>query len=99
MAIQGYGHGTQVGCKAFMIKTIVLLFAHFADAVGSGRLDVDLEDPATVQDCSDQLVSQYPALGDLLKIGRAAVNGEFAAADQALQDGDEVAFLPPVSGG
>jgi molybdopterin converting factor subunit 1 len=82
-----------------MIKTKVLLFAHFADAAGSSRLEVDLVDSSTVHDCSERLVGSYPALVDLLKIGRAAVNGEFASDDQVLHDGDEIAFLPPVSGG
>ena len=82
-----------------MIKATVLLFAHFADAAGSNRLEIDLNDSATVQICSQELIGKYPALADLLKIGRAAVNGEFAANDRTLHDGDEVAFLPPVSGG
>jgi len=82
-----------------MIKATVLLFAHFADAAGSSKLEMDLNDSATVQVCSEQLIGKHPALADLLKIGRAAVNGEFAANDRILHDGDEVAFLPPVSGG
>ena len=44
-------------------------------------------------------MAERPDLRDLRTATRFAVNGEYAAADTPLHDGDEVAFLPPMSGG
>jgi molybdopterin converting factor subunit 1 len=81
------------------IKIKVLLFAHFADVAGSNRLELELDEPANVLGCANVLAARYPGLEDILKIGRAAVNDEFADGSQLLHDADDVAFLPPVSGG
>ena len=48
---------------------------------------------------AEDLQRRYPGLGDLLTQGRVAVNAEFADADTALHAGDEVAWMPPMSGG
>jgi len=81
------------------IKVKVLLFAHFADIAGSNQLELELDEPAHVADCARALAAKYPGLEDILKIGRAAVNDQFADESHMLHDTDEVAFLPPVSGG
>ena len=50
----------------------------------------------------DRMIEARPELGrarSMVRYTAFAVNGEWAQADQALQDGDEVAFLPPVTGG
>ena len=75
----------------------ILYFASLRDAVGR-----DSEDRATaVTDASvlyEQLRQEHGfTLGhDRLRV---AINGEFARWDRVLADGDEIAFLPPVSGG
>lgn len=77
----------------------VLLFAHYTDAAGGREHSVSLPGGATLATLAAQLEQQHPALTGLLSHGRAAVNAEFADARTPLADGDEVAFLPPVSGG
>ena len=54
---------------------------------------------ATTADLRTALARDHPRLAVLLERSALAVNAEFAAADQQLQEGDEIALLPPVSGG
>lgn len=75
----------------------VLPFGVLKEWLGSAGLAVELREAATVADLLDQLTSTYPAR-DLRGIA-VGVNAEFATAAHVLRDGDEVALLPPVSGG
>jgi molybdopterin converting factor small subunit len=52
-----------------------------------------------VQQVWDALVADYPALAPYATVSSCAVNEEYAHTGAELHDGDEVAFLPPVSGG
>jgi molybdopterin synthase catalytic subunit len=63
------------------------------------RRDVDLPEGATIGDVWTWFADAYPAVGKHRSFVRAARNGAYAGWDQPLTDGDEVAFLPPVSGG
>ena len=63
------------------------------------RCEVGVGDAATVDDAWAALFDRYPAIGPHRPYVRAARNGAYAAWDERLDDGDEVAFLPPVSGG
>ena len=47
----------------------------------------------------DQLAGEYPALADYANAISCAVNDEYARLTTVVEEGDEVAFLPPVSGG
>ena len=77
----------------------VRLFARAKDLAGADVARVDLRDGASVTELRDALARRVPGLAGLLDRSALAVNGEFAAADRALAAGDEVALLPPVSGG
>jgi molybdopterin synthase sulfur carrier subunit len=75
----------------------VLFFAHLRDAVGGAEfLSVDAGGK-TVAQLKAELAAKY----DLPKMDTVmtAINEEFAANDEVIQDGDEIAFIPPVSGG
>ena len=75
----------------------VRLFAHYREAAGTGRLKLELPEGSTVADARRALEAAHPGLD--LSGGMAAVNEELVPPDAPLRDGDEVAFLPPVSGG
>ncbi|WP_456411652.1 molybdopterin converting factor subunit 1 [Oceanithermus sp.] len=75
----------------------VRLFAHYREAAGTGRLKLELPEGSTVTDARRALEAAHPGLD--LSGGMAAVNEELVPPDAPLRDGDEVAFLPPVSGG
>jgi molybdopterin converting factor small subunit len=63
------------------------------------RSELELADGASVADAWDALAGRYPGLVPHRRYARGAHNGAYAAWETALADGDDVAFLPPVSGG
>ncbi len=67
--------------------------------MGQRELDLDVPEGLTTGDLLQRLVSDYPKLAGCAPTIRLAVNEEYASASQALANGDEVAFIPPVSGG
>ena len=78
----------------------MLSFATALDAVGSAETEVDLPDGSTVADLIERLTATYPDLAPLWPRLAVAVDGEVAGDRCApLDDGAEVALLPPVSGG
>ncbi len=78
----------------------VKLFAMLKEKAGSAELAFD-EHPGTVQELLGMVARRAPALADMLSCGRImiAVNQEFVREDAPLRDGDEVALMPPFSGG
>jgi molybdopterin synthase catalytic subunit len=81
------------------IRVHLRLFAMQRELAGTRALDVELPAGATVEDAWAELVARHPALAPGRMAVRFAVNGSYAPADTALGDGDEVAMIPPVSGG
>lgn len=81
------------------MRVTIRLFARLRDLAGAGELVRDVAGPATVQTVWDGLVAETPALGEYERTMSVAVNAEYARMAAAMHDGDEVAFLPPVSGG
>jgi molybdopterin synthase catalytic subunit/molybdopterin converting factor small subunit len=77
----------------------LLAFASAGDALGTDRLDVELPDGAGLAELRLWLDVRYPALAPLWQRLAVAVNGAVRGGDQPLAEGDEVALLPPVSGG
>jgi molybdopterin synthase catalytic subunit len=81
------------------MQVTVRLFGSLREATGAKELAVALADGARVEALFALLVRQQPAFGRLGAKLRVAVNQDVVGMDHALADGDEVAFLPPVSGG
>ena len=76
----------------------VLLFARARDL--AGRDSVAVAPPAaTVAELRARLAHQFPDLAALLAHSAIAVNQEFAADSHPLSENDEIAVIPPVSGG
>ncbi|MFZ5825943.1 MAG: molybdenum cofactor biosynthesis protein MoaE [Bacillota bacterium] len=76
----------------------VKLFAAAADAAGRRLIEGDWAGLTPAQ-LLQVLQEQYPGLGKVAPVLAIAVNREYATPDQILQEGDEVALIPPVSGG
>lgn len=81
------------------MKIQILFFASMRDIVGDRKLEWELPEGATVGQLRRDLVSRFPDMAAMAHILSMAVNGEYADNSVALQTGDEVAVIPPVSGG
>ena len=81
------------------VKIALLAFASAGDILGTGETTLDLAPRTTLGQLKTLLEERHPALGALWSRLAIAVNGDLRPDDTALADGDEVALLPPVSGG
>ncbi len=81
------------------MRCVVLLFAQLAEAVGTGRLEIELGDGATVADALDALAGDHPAVGEMRETLAVALNERYCRTDAPVHDGDVLALIPPVSGG
>ena len=81
------------------MKLRIRLFASFREAVGGGTLAWDAPENATVTQVVAALMDTYPRLGPTAEKALLAVNQEYVGGDFRLHDGDELALIPPVSGG
>ena len=81
------------------MRVSVRLFARLRDLTGAGELIREVPDRATVRDLWDLLATEWPSLRDYEKTISVAVNTEYSRMAASVREGDEVAFLPPVSGG
>jgi molybdopterin converting factor subunit 1 len=81
------------------MRVRVRLFASLREAAGEPAAELVLRPGARVEDAWLALVERHPALAARRPSLAAAVNRGYAAFDALLGEGDEVAFIPPVSGG
>jgi len=81
------------------MKVNILFFGPARDLTGFEREQVEIAPGETVGELQARYESRFPRLRDVAGSLLAAVNQEVAGQSQVLRDGDEVAFLPPVSGG
>lgn len=77
----------------------VRLFARFRDVFGAEVIDVEVAERATVKELRDCLAVLKPEIAVLLVRSQIAVNSEFADDSTGISHMDEIAILPPVSGG
>lgn len=81
------------------MRVTVKLFARLRDVAGTAEMTRDIESGSTVRTVWRQLSAEFPEFALYERSISTAVNADYARMDQALVEGDEVAFLPPVSGG
>ena len=84
---------------AIRICVSVRFFASLREVTGQNQLGVELPSGSCAGDVWEECAARWPALSSRRRSTVIAVNAEFARPDVRLNDGDEVAFLPPVSGG
>lgn len=77
----------------------ILLFAGLAERANVREIELTLPEQATVRDLLQAVGEQYPALAPLLGSCFVSMNHEYAAFDRVISPDDEIALLPPVSGG
>ncbi len=77
----------------------ILYFAQTRRATGLASETLPLAGPLAAPELWRELLGRHPDLVALAPTTRLACNGEFAAPDAVFQPGDEIALIPPVSGG
>jgi molybdopterin converting factor subunit 1 len=77
----------------------VRLFAILKDKAGVSEMTLDLSGAPSAADAVAEVGRRYPAVAAFLPRVAIAVNQAYAPPTSTLQDGDEVALIPPVSGG
>jgi molybdopterin converting factor subunit 1 len=77
----------------------ILLFAHVKDAIGTGEFDLKINGEVDAAEVWRQIIGARSGLAPFQKTTRLARNGEYADAHARFTDADEVALIPPVSGG
>jgi molybdopterin synthase sulfur carrier subunit len=81
------------------MKIHVQFYAQLRDLVGTGELDIDLDEDATVHDLLAKIYAQQPVLRPHDKSILIGAGVEFVDRNYKLKPGDEVAIMPPVQGG
>jgi molybdopterin converting factor subunit 1 len=80
------------------MKYKVNLFGITRDIVGGNITEIEMSQSADVQTVLGELKNNYPRLKDIKSL-LVAVNSEYAESDLVLSENDEIALIPPVSGG
>lgn len=80
------------------MKLNIMLFGIARDIIGGSSLTLEMEEKATVDTLMQHLQKTYPDFERLASL-MIAVNSDYAKRDQVLQENDEIALIPPVSGG
>jgi molybdopterin converting factor small subunit len=81
------------------VQVHVRLVAGLSRLAGRPRIELQLDDGATVDDLLDDLAARHPALQAALPSALPVVAGSHVRREQRLNDGDEVSLLSPVAGG
>jgi molybdopterin converting factor subunit 1 len=81
------------------VRVTVLLFARLREVAGVGETVCDVAEGARVGDVWQAVSAAHPGLDAFAPAVSCAVNADFASMTSGVRDGDEIAFLPPVSGG
>lgn len=95
----GFDDKSQAAATEQRLRVTCLLFAGTRELFGTERLELELVPNSTTGELRQRLLELAPAGAGLLKACRLAISGEFVEDDRPLHDGDEVAVIPPVSGG
>ena len=81
------------------MKVHVLFFGVLKEVAGRSSETVELPEDSSAQSVLAKLVEKYPRIRESLSSIAIAVNQQYCGPDTKLRDGDEIALLPPVSGG
>jgi len=77
----------------------ILVFAHLKDVLGCSQIECPIRGPVTLDAFWNRLLEDYPVLSEHRQTLRVSRNLEFVTADALLSENDEIALIPPVSGG
>ena len=81
------------------MRVTVRLFARLRDIAGASELPREVASGATIRTVWTQMAGEFPGFAAYERSMSSALNADYARMDAEVHDGDEIAFLPPVSGG
>jgi len=81
------------------MKLTVRLFAVAKQRLGSGAIELELPDAATLRQLRGAIVEQFPQLADVMQHARIAVDSDYAPDTAVIGVHSDLAIIPPVSGG
>jgi molybdopterin converting factor subunit 1 len=93
----GYNFG--MSAVSTTLRVSVLFFGRLREICGISEEQVNVPEGATIGDVFAHYVVRFPQIADFRNSVVGSRNQEFAAWDSCISAGDEIAFLPPVSGG
>ncbi|OEG00040.1 molybdopterin converting factor [Vulcanibacillus modesticaldus] len=81
------------------MKVTIKFFAGIAESVGKREHTIQVNQESTVKDILAVLIDEFPQAKDLIDKSMVSINHDFAKLDQKIIESDEIALIPPVSGG
>ena len=78
------------------MEITLLFFGPMADVAGTSKRQLTISEPTMASEIFNEIRAEFPVAGTALKF---AVNRQYSVGIENLKDGDEIAVIPPVSGG
>jgi MoaD family protein len=87
------------GIRVSTVRVTVAYFARARECAGTAEEELDLTEPASVQQLFSKVMDIHPSLAEIKQTLHHLVNGRWVPEETKLREGDRIAFLPPVGGG